>query len=53
MTSPRPVRACTQARGLLGKDWRVRWHEGLIALASEEVGAARQAFDAVLLVAAG
>jgi serine/threonine-protein kinase PknG len=37
----------TQARGLLGKDWRVRWHEGLIALASEEVDAARQAFDDV------
>ncbi|MGW4113723.1 tetratricopeptide repeat protein [Actinosynnema sp. NPDC004786] len=37
----------TQARGLLGRDWRVRWHEGLIALADGEVDAARQAFDDV------
>ncbi|MEV1117752.1 tetratricopeptide repeat protein [Actinosynnema sp. NPDC049800] len=35
------------ARGLLGNDWRVRWHEGLIELASEDIGAARQAFDGV------
>jgi serine/threonine-protein kinase PknG len=38
-----------QARDLLGgdRDWRLRWHEGLIALADEDVEEAKEAFDAV------
>ncbi|XVS61697.1 tetratricopeptide repeat protein [Actinosynnema sp. CA-299493] len=40
-------KSLVQARGLLGNDWRVRWHEGLIELASEDIDVARQAFDGV------
>ncbi|MBB5802119.1 serine/threonine-protein kinase PknG [Saccharothrix ecbatanensis] len=43
------AQSLTQARDLLGGDgdWRLRWHEGLIALAGEDVEQAKASFDAV------
>ncbi|MFI9812670.1 serine/threonine-protein kinase [Saccharothrix variisporea] len=43
------VESLRQARALLGgdRDWRLRWHEGLIALADDDVAEAEEAFDAV------
>ncbi|QQQ78712.1 protein kinase [Saccharothrix sp. 6-C] len=42
------VESLSQAGNLLGddRDWRLRWHEGLIALADGDVEEARSAFDA-------